>query len=143
MSLSFFFPLCVVHPAPFRGYDALPSLRPIMSQLPSLRPVMSQLPSLRPIMLQLPSLRPIMSQLPSLRIDLSVYVFSYSKLQKDILHLVKCVPIVFHIGDCFRCVASVLRHHIEIDQRPDASESTLERYQLGTRRLTQCHSQNA
>jgi len=49
-SLGFFFPFCVGHPAPFRGCDALPCLRPIMSQL------------------------------PSLLIDLRAYVFSYSKL---------------------------------------------------------------
>ena len=40
------------------------------------------------------------------------------------LHLVKQVQIVFHIGDCFQCVASVLRDYIEIDQCPDASDST-------------------
>jgi len=56
-----------------------------------------------------------MSQLSSLLIDLHVYAFSYLKLSKDILHLVKCVQIVSHIGDCFRCVALILHHHIEID----------------------------
>ena len=40
-------------------------------------------------------------------------------------------------------MASVLRHHVEIDQGPDASESTLEWYKLGTPRLTQLHSQKA
>ena len=85
----------------------------------------------------------MMSQLPSLLINLRTYAFSYLKLQKEILHLVKRIHMVFHIGDCLSCVASVLRHHIGIDQRPAVSESTVERSELGTPWLTLCHRQNA
>ena len=49
-SLAFFFPSCVAHPAPFRGYNVLPSLRLNLSQV------------------------------PSLLIDLCVYAFSHSNL---------------------------------------------------------------
>ena len=55
----------------------------------------------------------------------------------------KLVQIIFHIGSGVRRVASVLRHHIEVDQCPDASESTFERDYLCTSRLVECQGENS
>jgi len=50
---------------------------------------------------------------------------------------------IFHIGYGVRRVASVLRHHIEVDQCPHASETTFERDHLCTSRLAECHGENS
>src|SRR5207302_7409531 len=71
-------------------------------------------------------LRSLMSQLSLLLVNLGPCVFCYSVLQEDIFHLVKMVQILFHISQSLRCLASVLCHHIEVDQRPDIAESTFE-----------------
>jgi len=48
----------------------------------------------------------------------------------------------FHIGYGVSCVASVLCHHIEVNERSDASESTFERYCLRTSWLAKSHGEN-
>jgi len=53
------------------------------------------------------------------------------------------VQILFHIGYGVRCVASILCHHIEVNERPDASESKFERYCLGTSWLAKGHGVNS
>ena len=68
-----------------------------------------------------------MSNLLSLLVDLGLCAFCHSELQEDVLHLMEPVQILFHIGYSVRCVASVLCHHIEVNECPDASDSTFER----------------
>jgi len=53
------------------------------------------------------------------------------------------VQILFHIGYGVRCVASVLCHHIEVNERPDASERTFERYCLRPSWLAKSHGENS
>ena len=55
----------------------------------------------------------------------------------------KLVQIIFHVGYGVRRVASVLRHHIEVHQCPDASESTFERDYSCPSRLAECHGENS
>ena len=67
---------------------------------------------------------------PTIARQLGQCMLSYSKLQEDTFHLVKLVEIIFHISYGVRRVASVLRLHTEVDERPDASENMFERYHL-------------
>jgi len=53
------------------------------------------------------------------------------------------VQIRFHIGYGVGCVASVLCHHIEVNERPDASESTFERHCLRTSWLAKSDGENS
>ena len=75
-------------------------------------------------------LRSLMLDLPLLLVNLGLCTLSYSKLQEDILHLMKLVQIMFHISYGVRRVAPVLCHHTEVDERSEASESMFERYHL-------------
>ena len=69
----------------------------------------------------------LMSDLLSLVVNFGLCAFCHLKLQEDIFHPMKLVQIIFHVGYGIRRVASVLCHHIEVDECPDASESTFER----------------
>src|ERR1700743_2756910 len=99
-SLVLFFAVAFTDPAPFRGGHGLAHLRSLMSYV------------------------------PPLLVNLGQCTLSYSKLQEDTFHLVKLVEIIFHISYGVRRVASVMRHHTQVDERPDASESMFERYHL-------------
>ena len=99
-SLVLFFSVVVTDPAPFRGGHGLAHLRSLMSYL------------------------------PPLLVNLGQCTLSYLKLQEDTFHLVQLVEIIFHISYGVRCVAWVLRHHTEVDERSDASKSMFERYHL-------------
>jgi len=59
----------------------------------------------------------------ALRVNFGLCTFCLSKLQEDIFHSMKQVQIIFHVGYAVRGVASVSRHHIEVDTCPDASKS--------------------
>jgi len=86
-----------------------------------------------------------MSNLLSLPVNLALGAFCYSKFQEDILYLMKLVHIILHVGYGVTHVPSVFRHHMEVNQYPDASESMFERDYLCTSRLAECnckHSQN-
>ena len=111
--LVVFFAVAFTDPAPFRGGHGLAHVRCLMSYLPPLLVYLGQC------------------------------MLSYSKLQEDTFHLVKLVEIIFHISHGVRHVASVLRYHTEVDERPDGSESMFERHQLGTLWLAQCHHQKS
>ena len=63
-------------------------------------------------------------------------------LQEDIFHSVKLVAIFLHIGYLLGGVASVLRHHIAVDQCPDTVLSMFERYYLPAVGLAQCYGEN-
>ena len=95
-----FFAIVVTDPAPFRGGYGLAHLRSLMSYL------------------------------PPLLVNLGQCTLGYSTLQEDTFHLVKSVQIIFPISYGVRCMASVLCHHTEVDERSDASESMFERYYL-------------
>ena len=53
------------------------------------------------------------------------------------------VQILLQIGYGVRCVASVLCHHIEVNERPDESESTFEWYCLRTSWLAKRYGENS
>src|ERR1700760_1540464 len=75
-------------------------------------------------------LRSLMSYLPPLLVNFGQCALSYSKLQEDTFHLVQLLEIIFHISYCVRRLASVLRHHTEVDECHDTSESMFERHPL-------------
>jgi len=54
----------------------------------------------------------------------------------------KLVQIIFHVGYRVRGVASVLFHHIEVDECADASESMFERNCLCASWLVKSHGEN-
>jgi len=83
------------------------------------------------------------SDLLSLLVNFGQCAFCHSKLQEDIFHPMKLVEIICHVGYGVWGVASVLCHHIEVDERPDASESTFERYCLRTSWLAKSHGENS
>ena len=83
------------------------------------------------------------SDLLSLLVKFGLCAFCHSKLQEDIFHPVKLVQIIFHVGYGVWSMASVLWHHIEVDERAEASESTFERYCLGTSWLAKSHGENS
>jgi len=84
-----------------------------------------------------------MLNLLSLLVDLGLCAFCHSELQEDVLHPMELVQILFHIGYGVRCVASVLCHYIEVNERPDAFESTFEMYCLRTSWLVKSHGENS
>ena len=55
----------------------------------------------------------------------------------------KLGQIILRVGYGVRRVASVLRHHVEVDQCREASESTFERDYLCTSRLAECYGENS
>ena len=61
----------------------------------------------------------LMAWLLSLLVNLGPCSFRNSKLQEDIFHPVKLVKIFLHRGYRLGGVASVMCHHIEVDQCPD------------------------
>ena len=75
-------------------------------------------------------LRSLTSQLLSLFINLGLGAFRHPKHQEDIFHLVDLAQIILHISHGHICMTTLLCHHIEVDKRPDALESTFERYHL-------------
>jgi len=83
------------------------------------------------------------SDLLALLVNFGLCAFCHSKLQEDIFHHMKLVQIIFHVAYGVWGVASVLCHHIEVDERPDASESTFERYCLRTSWQGKSHCENS
>jgi len=78
-----------------------------------------------------------------LLVNFDLCAFCHSKVQEDIFHAMKQVQIIFHIGYGVWGVASVLCHHIEVDECPDASESTFERNCLCASWLAKSHGENS
>ena len=76
------------------------------------------------------ALRSLVSKLISLLVNLGPCSFRNSKLQEDIFHPVKLVKILVHIVNRLGGMASVLRHHIEVNQCPDTVQTTFERNYL-------------
>jgi len=64
----------------------------------------------------LPYQASLISDLLSLLVNFSLCAFSHSKLQEGIFYPMKLVQIIFHVGYGVRGVASVLCHHIEVDE---------------------------
>jgi len=83
------------------------------------------------------------SDLLSLIVNFGLCAFCHLKLQEDIFHSRKLVQIIFHVGYGVRGVASVLCHHIEVDECPDASESMFERNCLCASWLAKSHGENS
>ena len=84
-----------------------------------------------------------MSNLLLLLVDLGFCAFCHSELQEDVLHPMEQVQILFHIGYGVRCVASVLCHHIEVNERPDGCESMCERNWVRTSWLAKSQGENS
>jgi len=83
------------------------------------------------------------SDLLWLLVNFGLCAFCHSKLQEDIFHPMKLVRISFRIGYGVSGVASVLCHHIEVDECPDGSESTFERNCLCASWLAKGHGENS
>ena len=83
------------------------------------------------------------SDLLSFLVNFGLFAFSHSKLQEDILHPMKLVQIIFHVGYGVWGVASVLCHHIEVDKCPDASASMFDRNCLCASWLAKSDGENS
>jgi len=83
-ALVLFFAIVVTNPTPFRGSHGLAYLRSLMSYL------------------------------TPLFVKFGQCTLSYSKLQKDTIHPVKLVQIMFYKSYGVRRVASVLCHHMKL-----------------------------
>ena len=60
---------------------------------------------------------------------------------KNVLRLVKCLQVPFHIGKCIRCMTAILSHKGEINQRTNTLQGDVEILMLRTVRISLCGRQ--
>jgi len=79
--------------------------------------------------------------LPILAIGPGASSLRGTELEKNLLCLVKCLQVAFHVGKCIWCMTRILSHEREINQRPNTLQSALEIIILRTVRISQCGPQ--